>query len=242
MQSRIIVATHKEYRMPNNDLYLPVHVGACNHEPLPYIGDDSGCQISDKNPLYCELTGLYWAWKNLPDDIIGLCHYRRYFQEPGKKELLTKKTMLDLLKKNRIILPKKRHYWIETGKSHFIHAHGSYSFETLEKVLSKQYPDCLAAFHRCMQRTGGHRNNMMIMPRAQLDQYCTWLFNLLFETERNMNNPPPRIMGYLAERLLDVWVEAAQITYAELPVLYTEPENWTIKGSDFIKRKFTAAD
>lgn len=46
---------------------------------MGYIGDNTGDNISLRNPNYCELTGLYWAWKNLKCDYIGLCHYRRYF-------------------------------------------------------------------------------------------------------------------------------------------------------------------
>ena len=34
----------------------------------------TGDHISSKNPNYCELTGLYWAWKNLDCEYIGLCH------------------------------------------------------------------------------------------------------------------------------------------------------------------------
>ena len=79
MDIKILVATHKKYWMPKDDIYFPIHVGREGKADLGYIGDNTGDNISAKNANYCELTGLYWAWKNLKCDYIGLCHYRRYF-------------------------------------------------------------------------------------------------------------------------------------------------------------------
>ena len=77
---KIIVATHKKYRMPVDEMYLPVHVGAVGNETISGCQrDDEGENISALNPYFCELTGLYWAWKNLEADYIGLVHYRRHF-------------------------------------------------------------------------------------------------------------------------------------------------------------------
>ena len=76
---KIIVAVHKEYWMPLDSVYLPLFVGAIGKNDIHYQRDDEGENISYKNPFYCELTGLYWAWKNMEDDYIGLVHYRRYF-------------------------------------------------------------------------------------------------------------------------------------------------------------------
>ena len=63
MNAKIIIATHKMYDMPQDDIYLPVHVGREGKDALPYQPDNTGDNISAKNPSYCELTGLYWAWK-----------------------------------------------------------------------------------------------------------------------------------------------------------------------------------
>ena len=84
MKVTVVVATHKPYGMPADPLYLPLHVGAEGKESIGFAGDNTGEHISAKNPQFCELTGLYWAWKNLDADHLGLVHYRRYFGSPKK--------------------------------------------------------------------------------------------------------------------------------------------------------------
>ena len=75
MDIKICVATHKKYWMPEDEVYLPLHVGRAGKENLGYMGDNTGDNISYKNANYCELTGLYWAWNNLDCEYFGLCHY-----------------------------------------------------------------------------------------------------------------------------------------------------------------------
>lgn len=47
------------------------------------IGDNTGENISSLNRTFCEMTGVYWAWKNLIElgtpDYIGFMQYRRHF-------------------------------------------------------------------------------------------------------------------------------------------------------------------
>jgi hypothetical protein len=78
---KVFISTHKKFVAPDNDLYLPIHAGkAISNYHLNYQGDNSGDNISYKNPNYAELTTIYWAWKNIKDiDYVGICHYRRYF-------------------------------------------------------------------------------------------------------------------------------------------------------------------
>ena len=87
MKIQIIVAAHKAYRMPTDPMYLPLHVGKAGKDlELGFQGDNTGENISEKNATYCELTGLYWAWKNLNADYIGLAHYRRHFRGKSGKD------------------------------------------------------------------------------------------------------------------------------------------------------------
>ena len=83
---KILVCCHKQDVCATEPPYFPIQVGkAISQVDLGIQGDDTGDNISHKNASYCELTGMYWAWKNLKDvDVIGLCHYRRYFDFYGQ--------------------------------------------------------------------------------------------------------------------------------------------------------------
>ena len=120
---KLIVATHKKYQMPKDSLYLPLQVGSEGKKELGYEKDNNGDNISLKNPYFCELTGLYWAWKNLKSDYIGLVHYRRYFTLNNKKmkneqekfnKVLNMNETQKILENTDIILPKKRKYYTIT--------------------------------------------------------------------------------------------------------------------------------
>lgn len=107
---KIIVATHKKYQMPDDSMYLPVQVGAEDKPDLGYTRDNTGENISSKNPSFCELTGLYWAWKNLNADYIGLVHYRRHFGRKTKEPLagvLSDRQLYPLLKNTKFLSRKR---------------------------------------------------------------------------------------------------------------------------------------
>lgn len=244
MNIKIIIAAHKLYDLPQDALYLPVHVGAALCDiPLPYTRDDSGENISKKNKSFCELTALYWAWKNVDADFIGLCHYRRYFCKPCSREVLQLKDAEKLVLSADMILPQKRNYFIETNYSQYVHAHHAADLELTRLILNEQDPKAVPCFDRVMGKTSGHRFNMLIMSRQTLDEYCTWLFGILFELGTRLDvsgysDYDGRVFGFVAERLLDVWIETYGKHYMELPYIFTEKQNWFKKGSAFLKRKF----
>ena len=234
---RIIVATHKFFVPPKGDIFLPLHVGATDAAPMGFQTDATGDSISQKNGGFCELTGLYWAWKNLHDaNAIGLCHYRRLFKAAPER-------IATLVETVGCILPKPRNYFIETTYSQYAHAHHAIDLDTTREIIAERHPDCLEAFDATMKSTRGHRFNMLIMKRPLLDRYCAWLFDVLFELEKRLDistySPyDRRVFGFVGERLLDVWIRANNIPYAELPVLHTESQHWPTKIVRFLKRKF----
>ncbi|MCD7748244.1 MAG: DUF4422 domain-containing protein [Firmicutes bacterium] len=244
----VLVATHKRYRMPDSPMYLPVQVGAEGKVDLGYVKDNTDDNISTKNPNFCELTGLYWMWKNVQADYVGLVHYRRHFAAKNSKDkwmrIADEHDIMALLTEANAILPRKRNYYIETTYEQYAHAHHAVDLDMTRSILAENYPEYVETFDSCMRRTDGHKFNMFIMKRDIADAYCEWLFSVLFELEKRLDissysQNDSRVFGFVAERLLDVWVETNHITYKEMPVVFMEEQNWFVKGGDFLKRKFT---
>ena len=251
---KIIVATHKKYQMPEDQMYFPVQVGAEGKTKIEeYTQDNTGNNISLKNPYFCELTGLYWAWKNLEAENIGLVHYRRYFTNKKKipkeenekfKIVLTQKETEELLKKTDIILPKKRKYYIENLYSHYEHTMYIGPLDETRRIIEEKCPEYLGEFDKLLKRTSAHMFNMFIMKKEILDEYCTWLFDILFELEKRTDASKydsfhARFYGRISELLLDVWVNKNKIKYEEVKVMDMQNVNWLKKGTSFLKAKFT---
>lgn len=245
MNIKILVATHKQYWMPADDVYVPIHVGKEEKQDLGYMGDNTGDHISLKNPNYCELTGLYWAWKNLDADYIGLVHYRRYFVRNNipfyKKgiyqDILMYNDFERILDNTDIIVPNKRQYYIESIYNQYIHAHDAKPMELLGAIIHEQCPQYDDAYYNLSKRKWAHMFNMFVMKRDKFNAYCEWLFSILFELERRLDYIEPRLFGFLSERMLDIWLETSQYTYREVPVAFMESQNWSHKIYRFIKRK-----
>lgn len=245
---KIIIATHKKYEMPKDDMYIPLHVGKAGKEDLGYIGDDTGKNISLKNPFFCELTGLYWAWKNLNADYIGLAHYRRHFCINKKNKnkfdnVLSSKELDKILDNCDVVLPKRRNYYIETLYNHYKHTMYVEPLDETRNIIKKIYPDYIDEFDRLKTRRSAHMFNMFVMKKDIFDNYCEWLFNILFELEKKVDNSKydsfhSRFYGRISELLLDVYLQKNKIKYKEINFVYMEKINKINKIKSFLKAKF----
>lgn len=248
MKIQVMVAAHKAYRMPEDPMYLPLHVGKAGKDlELGFRGDNTGNNISEKNPTFCELTGIYWAWKNLSADYVGLVHYRRHFQGKKTKDkwdgILSAQEAEALLKDTDVLLPKRRNYYIETVYNQYVHAHPAEPLDLALKLAAECGEGYAEAVERMKKRSWTHIYNMFIMKRDIFDGYCQWLFDILFRVEQAIDisafsQYDKRVFGFLSERLLDIYLEANHIGYKEVPVMFMEQQNWLKKGSAFLKRKF----
>ena len=239
---KIFICTHKEVELPQHPYFLPIQAGAALHAPISgYQSDNEGENISEKNPHFCELTCHYWAWKNLKNvDIIGLNHYRRYFdfqkrwpQFSADKRFVSTEDFLkneyifpnleELLQKYDIILPVARH-WRVSNTQQYGEYHIAKDWEILRQIIKKRSPQYIPAFENTMDNSNvsvGY--NMFITHWKHFEAYSEWLFNILFEVERCV--PPiddpiqSRIYGYMSERLINVFCKHHHLKIKSIPLI-----------------------
>lgn len=247
MDIKVIIAAHKKYPMPRDDMYVPLHVGAAGKRGIGFLRDDTGNNISDKNPRFCELTGLYYAWHNIDCDYVGLVHYRRHFKgksgETFPYNVLTKSEAEQLLSRADIILPKKRNYIIENLYSHYVHTLIPEPLGIAGEIIKEKHPTYYDEFLRLKKRRSAHMFNMFIMKKEMCDEYCEWLFDILFELEKRSgdiacNGFQARFYGRVSELLLDVYINKNKLSFTECPIAFAEKEKWLKKGISFLKAKF----
>lgn len=207
---QIFAMTHKTFTPPPDPMYVPLQVGRACHEPLGYLGDDTGDHISDLNAYYSELTGVYWLWKNYHEaDVIGICHYRRYLiAEDG--HLYSKADIETLLSEYDMIVTKKLELRMPYYDG-FASTHDEKDLIETERAVTEKYPEYAPLFHDMVHKKETYFANMMICKKPLYDAYCTWLFDILSEVRKRIDttgydNYRKRVYGFLSEFLLTVWI------------------------------------
>lgn len=222
MRTKIYVMTHKRFDPPQDPVYVPMHVGRALGSDLGYLGDDTGDSISDQNPFYGELTGLYWLWKNIHDiDLIGICHYRRYFLNEAY-ELLTQEEYEHALAEADIMVPRAMRtdgaYLEYFGSAH----HASDLLEA-GQVIKELYPEDYPAFCNVMEESEYYYGNLCVTTKKVFDEYCSWLFSIFSELENRVDVSGydayhQRLYGFLSESLLRVFIRAKGLNVCETRV------------------------
>lgn len=229
MDTRIYVCTHKTYTKPGDDLYRTLHVGRKISDDLGYEGDDTGDHISDRNKSFCELTGIYWIWKNVSCDIVGICHYRRYFIKD--EDFLKKEDIEEILSSGYdVILPACGFTKSKTVSSHYAKEHYKKDLDTVRSIIAELYPEYIPAFDLSMHCNLISPWNMLITKKEIFQEYCSFIFSVLFEAEKRIDishydSFQGRIFGYLSERLIRVWFLMHTYRIYEIPVRQINPED-----------------
>lgn len=259
MKAHIYIMYYKPGRiLPLGEFYQPLFCGQFEgKEKLEGLKDDQGENISAKNEFYSELTGTYWAWKNTHQDIVGVCHYRRYFTaqpEPWyfkikylithpfkiqkgpnpliytnnvKKYLpriLSEEEAIEILSDHDIVLPTARRfrYSIHTHYSKYHHIR---DMQIVTEILQEKFPDYLDSWEKVLAGNVLYANNMFILKNELFQEFMAWCFEILFEFEKRENlesyqGYQRRILGFVAERLLTLWVSHKNLKIKEVKLIY----------------------
>lgn len=227
MKTSVIVVTHKPFDdsvLGRNIIgYRVVKVGKgmCDTDAQRrgWLCDNMGDNISDENPYYCELTALYWNWKNRTENITGLVHYRRYFvnyrcdSKCLSEDILAVSDMAHILQKKKIILPFP---FIKVPNCAILYrnkpkAEQDLHWLLLEEIIHESHPDYIEAFeHVIYDSQTTYYLNMFITTREIMNEYCVWLFDVLKRYDQKIaargEERLPRVDGFLSETLLHIWV------------------------------------
>ena len=236
----IYILTHKKFDYEKNDIYKPLLNGAALlNEDFGYLRDDTGDNISNLNPYYAELTGEYWAWKNSKSDIIGFCHYRRYFSKTIFLKKLEKEDIESILDNYDIIVPqrlktskpliesigKKSMLKIDNDEMHKS-LHTKQDYLKLREIIKEKSPEYLESYDEMLNGKYVFLYNMFICRKEILDGYFTWLFMILEEfrktTDFSKYGKNKRLLGHLSERLLQVYINKHDLKYKEQYILNNE--------------------
>lgn len=222
---KILVACHKPAVVKNDNVYTPIHVGRalskCKDEMQWMIGDDTGDNISTKNPSYCELTALYWGWKNLSCEYIGTCHYRRYFDID-----LSESNIKNIMSDCDIILPPLNVLNMAAADK-LMHLTTRDDFYIMLMSIFKNYPEYkegvvkyLFNYNRCSLY------NMMITRKEVFDDYCEWMFSTLFEMEKHVKisnyTRLKRLYGFLSEYMLLLYCKQKGLRIKYIKTIQTD--------------------
>lgn len=205
---KLFVACHKPINVIADDVYTPIHVGRAiskfKDEMSDMIGDDTGDNISEKNPYYSELTAQYWVWKNVHDvEYVGFCHYSRFFSIP-----ITMDNVDSLFKKYDVIL--LNYTLTDILENSLLHCVAEEDFIIFLTVLKKKYPEYEQTALDIMWGNEYYPRNMLVCKKELFDEYAEWLFDILQECEKFIRysryNRGKRVMGYLSEFFMPVYM------------------------------------
>lgn len=248
-KAQIAICYHKEFDFLKNEILMPVQVGASLSDiDLGIEKDNTGDNISQKNRNFCELTALYWLWKNSDSDIKGLMHYRRLFDLACNKVRwfngfpkdiidvlhLNKSSLMSFFQDYDVILPEiKVMTKYNTNYAHYKKKHLISDLDRALEIINEKYPQYYDTAVRVLKNSNNMYLFNMFMAKSEIfNDYARWLFDILFTLEGEIQSDIPlrdayqqRVYGFLSERLFNVYIEYQKekgLRYKEVPVVYCE--------------------
>ncbi len=250
--------------MIKNEIFTPIHLGRdlatqaskdgeMSQEDFNWmcenmIGDNTGENISYLNRYFCELTGIYWAWKNYDKlgnpDYIGFAHYRRLLF--NDKEYSMNKNMQfpfsDLchvedyisfdnsaLERLQVLAPysenvKDRGY--KNLKDQFANSpeHNIEDLELAIVYIENNYPKMKNLIRQYFNGTSGYFYNMFVLTKKNFMDYCDFIFEIGMQLYKFTKKD--RSIAYVLERITGFYLYYLkyknEVVFKEFPVAYIQ--------------------
>lgn len=219
----IMVVYHKKAKLLNGDDFLPINAGrvlATESERdwlvENTVGDDTGDNISAKNPSYNELTAIYWVWKNIDSDYYGLMHYRRFFIFEKRDKAYYSATEINgntedvikydeaklsaMLEENDFIapMPMKR----KSVYEHYKNAHDASDLDLVMYIIKTRFPEYAMSCDKYIYGKDSYFYNMFVFDKETFDRYCTFVFGVLSLCEEHFKDK----RMFVSERLTGIFI------------------------------------
>lgn len=208
----------------NTDLYVPINSGNLAvptksdfAKKYIHFEDEMKYNIAHLNPKLNEMTAIYAYWKNLMNDAdyIGFNHYRRLFRIEDLSDI----SEYDVIDSKPIQMLFNMSYFtgspiksiVSTDiKSGYAICHKIEDWNKMEELLKKT-PYYVEFECWSNQNCLTSPCNMFIMKKKIFEEYCEFIFPILFELEKQVDltgydNYQKRQLSFLAERLTSLFL------------------------------------
>ena len=222
-------------------------------------GDDTGDNISEKRMSFCELTVQYWAWKNVDAEYYGLCHYRRYLAFSDEKfEKCSSEHDNNCIPVNYVSDLNRQIYGInraniekyldkydvvacepidisQSGLTNYTSMKGAFDYHNIDdmdkaiNIINDKYPEMKDIVTKYMSSNQNRLYNCYVMEADIFKKYSSWLFDILFELEKNIDMSKYgmkkyRTPGTIGERLFGIYMlylkEKKSCAIKDLPLTF----------------------
>ena len=218
MASKIFVVTHESIDVPQGDVFAPIAVGGADLGE-GFLHDDVGENISTLNPIYNEMTALYWVYKHLDEfpglGHIGFCHYRRLFcfqnfakpvfiRKRNKPEWTgtTQKNLDGYWKEFDGVIPYPN--YVKSVTHHYEKAHNKEDLPLLLRIIEERFPEYLGAAKTYLEGDEEYLYNMFILKREDFVAYGDFVFPVLEEFYEKRTYKNDRL--FVSERLTGIFI------------------------------------
>lgn len=179
---------------------IPIQAGAAiADKSIAVVKDNTGINISNKNRMYCEMSAVYWIWKNTNHDWIGIEHYRRH--------LLVKPEML----KDDIdaIMPLP-YICYPNEMAQFLRFTTGNVKEAMLRALEALHPLEFEDYKKILYGKFQYTYNLVCARNQVFGDYCRWLFEITEYMEEYYAAAVPelvetRAFSYVAEVLTNLY-------------------------------------